>query len=135
MLAVMVSPITLGVENQLPAAPSGFGAGGYLVQLIGGLVFVVVAILAFGWMMRRFSATSGLGQPRAIEILAVRSLGTREKLMLIQVGDEQLLIGVSPAGLRTLHALQQPLQIPTPEKAGVDFASLLRKQMNKNSDA
>ncbi|EIC22146.1 flagellar biosynthetic protein FliO [Thiorhodovibrio frisius] len=133
-----------------------YGAGGYLAQLIGGLTFVVIAILVFAWFMRRFSGTSSAGIPRAIEILAVRSVGTRERLMLVKVGEEQVLIGVSPAGMRTLHRLETPLQPPpskassrarsqNPEetpagdkaepKTGVDFASLLRKQMSKITDA
>jgi len=128
--------------NEQAAATAGqfgasYGSGGYLVQLIGGLTFVVIAILVFGWVMRRFSGTSNIGIPRAIEILAVRSIGTRERLILVQVGEEQVLIGVSPAGMRTLHQLEKPLKSPSlaenplGKRVGVDFASLLRKQMSK----
>ncbi|WPL10622.1 MULTISPECIES: flagellar biosynthetic protein FliO [Thiorhodovibrio] len=137
---------TPAASEQAAAAASQFagasyGSGGYLAQLIGGLAFVVIAILVFAWFMRRFSGTSSRGLPRAIEILAVRSVGTRERLMLVQVGEEQVLIGVSPTGMRALHRLEKPLKSPSAsepslgKKAGVDFASLLRKQMSKTTDA
>ncbi|WP_408034250.1 flagellar biosynthetic protein FliO [Thiorhodovibrio winogradskyi] len=120
-----------------------YGAGGYLTQLVGGLAMVVIAILVFAWVMRRFSGATRAGVPRAIEILAVRSVGTRERLMLVQVGEEQVLIGVCPAGMRTLHRLETPLKSaptsptlsPTGKNVGVDFASLLRKQISKTEDA
>lgn len=121
--------------EKIAAASRGLGAGGYLGQLIGGLAFVTLVIVALAWVMRRFSGTSAGGQARAIEILAVRSVGTRERLMLVQVGEEQLLIGVSPAGMRTLHHLKNPIAPQPDNKAGVDFASLLRKQMSKADHA
>lgn len=126
---------------------AAYGAGGYLEQLVGGLGFVVVAIFALAWLMRRFSGTSGAGIPRAIEILAVRSVGARERLMLVRVGEEQVLIGITPTGMRTLHRLEKPLDLPATahspaapvsasrDKAGVDFASVLRKQFSKTQGA
>lgn len=134
MVWFLLMPGAGGAEPLEPTI-GRYGAGGYLTQLIGGLAFVLLAIVAFAWFMRRFSGTSGAGIPHAIEILAVRSVGNRERLMLVQIGEEQVLIGVGPAGMRRLHELKKPLKSPAEPKPGVDFASLLRKQMSKTPDA
>ena len=43
-----------------------------------------------------------------IEVVSGISLGTREKVVLLRVGREQVLVGVSPAGMRTLHVIRNP---------------------------
>ena len=41
-----------------------------------------------------------------IEIVSGISLGGREKVVLLKVANEQVLVGVSPTGMRALHVLQ-----------------------------
>ncbi|MTW20326.1 flagellar biosynthetic protein FliO [Allochromatium palmeri] len=110
-------------ESQTSLDPT---AAGYLGQLVGGLVLVVLAIVVLAWFMRRVPglASPGLG---AIQILAVRSIGARERLMLVQVGHEQILIGVTAAGVRHLHTLAQPIEPTADEPWTGDFASLLER--------
>jgi flagellar protein FliO/FliZ len=106
------------------ARPSGELAAGYLTQLLGGLVLVVLLIFVLAWVLRRLPAVQGPGSG-LIQILAVRSIGARERLMLVQVGEEQVLVGVSPAGLRALHRLSHPVTVAPVEQRPADFASLL----------
>ncbi len=104
----------------------------YLAQLVGGLVIVIAAIVGLSWLLRRLSGT-GLGSSRQlIEVLAARSVGTRERLLLIQVGQEQVLIGVYPHGMCRLHRLRHSIDLsdiqppPRSELKTVDFANLLK---------
>ena len=106
------------------ARPSGEVAASYLTQLLGGLVLVILFIFVLAWVLRRLPAVQGHG-PGLIQILAVRSIGARERLMLIQVGEEQVLVGVTPTGMRTLHRLTHPVSLPPEEPRPADFASLL----------
>lgn len=109
-----------------PAGGSGELAAGYLAQLLGGLVLVICVIVLLAWMARRLPG--GVAQGNAlIQVLAVRSIGARERLLLIQVGDEQVLIGVTPAGMRALHRLEHPVAADPEEPWSGDFASLLAR--------
>lgn len=101
-------------------------ATGYLTQLVGGLILVIFLILVMAWLLRRLPGMVMLGSP-AIEVLAVRVIGNRERLLLIQVGEEQLLVGATPAGLCHLHTLKTPVILPQPEPQTGDFAKLLNK--------
>jgi flagellar protein FliO/FliZ len=119
----LLAPGPVWAESQAPViAP----ATGYLSQLVGGLVLVLLAIVVLAWFLRRVPgvATPGLG---AIRILAVRAIGTRERLMLVQVGAEQILIAVTTAGVSHLHTLTQPIDPPADEPWTGDFASLLER--------
>jgi len=122
-VGALVVPGQVWAESQAPViAP----ATGYLSQLVGGLVLVLLAIVVLAWFLRRVPgvATPGLG---AIRILAVRAIGARERLMLIQVGSEQILIAVTATGVTPLHTLAQPIEPPADEPWSGDFAGLLER--------
>lgn len=120
---VWLAPGLVWAESQTPViAP----ATGYLSQLVGGLVLVLLAIVVLAWFLRRVPGVATPGQG-AIRLLAVRSIGARERLMLIQIGAEQILIAVTAAGVTHLHTLAQPIEPPADEPWSGDFASLLER--------
>ncbi|WP_018872509.1 flagellar biosynthetic protein FliO [Thioalkalivibrio sp. ALJ16] len=113
------------------AEGGGIGAAGYLAQLIGGLVLVIGAIVILGWVLRRTQGGLNRGS-QVIEIVAARSVGTRERLVLVQVGDEQVLVGVAPSGMRTLHTMNSP--VTAPEGGGADFSGALKRAVSRRVD-
>ena len=129
LAAACLPPLPLwaaALQVQPAASIEALGTGGYLTQLIGGLTLVIALILLLAWLLRRLPGGGPDGR-QAIEILSVRAVGARERLLLVQVGDEQLLVGVTPAGMRRLHRLRRPLEIAPPETP--DFGRLLRRAM------
>lgn len=90
-------------------------AGGGLAKIGFGLLIVVALIVALSWGMRRMGGLVGAGAG-ALRILGGLSVGTRERVVLIQVGDQQLLLGVAPGSVKTLHVLEEP--IPTTSSTG-----------------
>ena len=72
--------------------------------MFGALLLVLALIAAATWGARRLQAfrPQGKGSLRVVEGLAI---GTREKLLLIEVDDERVLLGVSPGRIQTLARL------------------------------
>lgn len=91
---------TLESGQGLPARPASPGTAS-LLRL--GLGLVVVLALLFGLMvlLRRMGYGQGTGSG-AIEILASRSLGPRERVVLIRSGERHLLLGVAPGRVAPL---------------------------------
>ncbi|HUL10692.1 MAG TPA: flagellar biosynthetic protein FliO [Methylococcaceae bacterium] len=83
-----------------------------IVQWIGGLVVVLTAILVFGWALRRLGNFSRLEAGR-FQVLAAISVGARERVVLVQAGDKQLLLGVAPGRVQTLCILEGEEAIKT----------------------
>jgi flagellar protein FliO/FliZ len=53
--------------------------------------------------------------------------------MLVQVGNEQILLGLSPGTITALHVLKEPVQVPsTTEKNTPEFAQRLMELMGKD---
>ena len=63
---------------------------------------------------------------RALRVVATLPVGTRERIAIIQAGDAQVLIGLSPGRIQTLHVLERPVaragaarpRIQTPARPG-----------------
>jgi len=104
LYAVSATPFAAPMQQAAPAAAGG------LLRVIVALIVVLAAVLAAAWLARRMRAFSGGGGGANLEMLAQLPLGTRERAVLVRVGDCQVLIGVAPGSVRTLHVLQRPAQ-------------------------
>ncbi|VVN88783.1 flagellar biosynthetic protein FliO [Pseudomonas fluorescens] len=113
-----------------PAVSSG--VAGQLTQLVLGLLLVLGLIFFLAWLLRRVQQAGPAGKGQVIELIGSRALGPRDRLMLVQVGNEQILLGLSPGTITALHVLKEPVHVPVTEKATPEFALRLMELMGKD---
>lgn len=77
-------------------------SGTSVIQVILSLAFVIVLIYAVAWYVRRLQLTTG-ATGQSMRVVSALSVGTREKVVLVQVGEEQLLLGVAPGRVNLLR--------------------------------
>jgi flagellar protein FliO/FliZ len=120
------------------AAPSGIASLGQ-VTLALGLVLALIFVAA--WLMRRLRGFGKAGTG-ALDIIADLPVGQKERAVLIRVGTQQVLIGVAPGRVTTLHVLDEPVSLtppgndPSSTTPGTSmerptFKSLLMKSLGK----
>lgn len=116
------------------AAPAvNSGVAGQLTQLVFGLLLVLGLIFFLAWLLRRVQQAGPAGKGQVIELIGSRALGPRDRLMLVQVGNEQILLGLSPGTITALHVLKEPVQVPGgTEKATPEFAQHLLRMLGKD---
>lgn len=116
------------------AAPVVYsGVAGQLTQLVFGLLLVLGLIFFLAWLLRRVQQAGPAGKGQVIELIGSRALGPRDRLMLVQVGNEQILLGLSPGTITALHVLKEPVQVPGgTEKATPEFAQHLLRMLGKD---
>ncbi len=104
-----------------------FGASS-LLKAVFALVLVLLLIFALAWYLRRLQNFPG-GAGGSLKVLATLPVGQRERVILVQAGSEQLLLGVTSNSVTLLKTLDQPLlDLPASSKAG-GFTSQLEKLM------
>ncbi len=93
-------------------APAEVDAGG-LVRVCLSLAVVIALILGAGWVLRRLQGggVRAGGNLRCIESVAV---GMKERVVLVEAGGTQMLLGVAPGSVRTLHVFASPIAATTP---------------------
>lgn len=99
-------------------------------QVLLGLTFVIFLILVVGWLTRRFLTVSGVSQH--IKLLSVTSLGAREKLVLVQVGEQQVLLGVSTGSITRICDIDPPVEVIS-DKPLTPFSKKLSQALAKAS--
>ena len=115
------------------AAPAvGSGVAGQLAQLVLGLLLVLGLIFFLAWLLRRVQQAGPAGKGQVIDIVGTRALGPRDRLVLVQVGNEQILLGLSPGTITALHVLKEPVQVPSAEQASPEFAQRLMELLGKD---
>lgn len=135
-LTVLAAEPAATVAASVPAATTPMvnsGVAGQLTQLVFGLLLVLGLIFFLAWLLRRVQQAGPASKGQVIELIGSRALGPRDRLMLVQVGNEQILLGLSPGTITALHVLKEPVPVPsTSEKATPDFAQQLLKILGKD---
>lgn len=121
----------LAAEPVAGLADSGIDLGGQVARLLLGLLLVVGLIVLLAWLLRRVQQFNPRGGP-LIKPIASLPLGARERLLLVQVGGEQILLGVAPGRITPLHVLKEPVHHPDAEPASPEFAQRLMELLGKN---
>ncbi|WP_273205074.1 flagellar biosynthetic protein FliO [Marinobacter subterrani] len=103
---------------------------GTIVSLGLGLVAVIAVIYGCAWIIRRMNGMTGMNN-NAIKVVSVMAIGARERIALIEVGGQQILLGITPSAIRTLHVFDEPVVDPGNANSG-DFARRLQSMIGKS---
>ncbi|MGO1297877.1 MAG: flagellar biosynthetic protein FliO [Vibrio sp.] len=101
---------------------------------IGSLLFVLALIVFLGWLLKRMRVPT-MGQQKGLRIVRQIPVGTKERIMIIEAGGEQFLVGSTTQSIQLISKLEQPL---TEEEAAMapfaqQFTRLLKKHDNTTS--
>ena len=105
--AVLPAPAAADITS-----PAG---GAAVLQALLGLVLVIGLILGLAWLSRRLGAVPATG--KIMRVLAVLPVGPREKIVLVEVGGQQMMLGVTPGQINTLQVFVEPVVAPPPVAA------------------
>jgi flagellar protein FliO/FliZ len=109
-----------------PASPLSVGS---LTQLTLSLIAIVVLILLISWALKRLRLAGPRGSGE-IAVLDELNVGPRDRIVLVRVGDSQVLVGIGAAGLVPLTPLAAPIVLKELAAAPV-FADRLRELMKR----
>jgi flagellar protein FliO/FliZ len=123
--AVVASSSALARAADAPDA----SAGASLAQTTIGLTIVLVVIFGIAWLVRRVGPLAGAtGAP--LKIVASQAVGQRERVVIVELGDQWLVLGVAPGRVNTLSSLPRGT---LPERTSVSsFASLLARATGRD---
>jgi len=129
---MMRRPLASCLLHGLPAlaqaadAPA-VSAAGSLLQVFIGLVAVLLLIAASAWVGKRFGIARG-GSSGLLQVIGSASVGARERVVVVEVGESWLVVGVAPGSVNALTTLPKgTLQPPSPSIPGAPFAARLQQ--------
>lgn len=118
MLFLVTSPAFAAQSDQFDIATT-----------LGSLLFVIAIIIGLAWLLKRMRVPA-FGQQKGLSIVRQLPLGTKERLMIVQAGEEQFLIGVTSQSVNLISKLETPLT--QEERESVPFSNTLTQLLKKN---
>ena len=119
-----------------PSSAPGFA--GSLAQMLLGLGIVIALLLLTLWLIKRLSVPRGGAS--GLKVLGAAAVGPRERVVLIEIADTVLVLGVTTSNVRTLHTFEAD-QLPCTETGnslsaprmptGNEFAVWLKKSLER----
>ena len=131
-LCYFLSLLTLtSVPAPVRAAAPAQEFGNSVGQLLFGLGIVIALLFATLWLLKRLTMPRG-NAAGLLRIVAGTALGTRERVVILEIEDTWLVVGVAPGQITALAELPRgnsaTTDTPTPNK---DFTSRFRQILDR----
>ncbi len=122
LLPVMAHSVVESDEKTAPkiaVSPVGMET---LFSTVGGLLLILVLIFGIAWAFKRYThLPKGRGQN--MRVVGGVSLGPRERVVVVEIDDTRLVLGVAPGRVQTLHVLNEK------KSEASDFADQLKNEL------
>lgn len=133
----MPSSATSSMPTSSTTSP---GAGG-LLKTIMALMLVLGLLAGLAWMMKRFGPKMSGGGAH-LRVVGALNLGGRERIMVVEVGDQWIVVGAAPGRVNALHTMprQEGELAPATVHGGMvganpanNFSDWLKKTIDKRN--
>lgn len=118
---------TVAVGSNVPSQ------AGNLMQVLFGLVAVLGLMALAAWLLRRFNVSKGLGGAN-IRIIGGVSVGNRERVVVVEVADQWIVVGVAAGSVTALTTMpKQEAQEADTAVPAKNFSSWLAHTLEKRN--
>lgn len=129
LVFLLLHPAAWGAESAA-AAGTAYSPVEQIAKMIIGLLVVLVMIFVLAWLARNYGGFSP-AQNAALKTVAGVAVGQKERVVLLQVGERQLLIGVAPGEVTLLHVIEKGEEVAAAEHSLPPFAEKLKRAMGR----
>lgn len=109
MLKFVAAGALLLIPSRALAAPDTAGS---LLTVLLSLGLILGGFVAVAWLARRY--LPGMGAQGAVKVVGTTAVGARERVVVVEVDNTWLLLGVGGGNVRLLHTLPRPADSNSP---------------------
>jgi len=84
--------------------PAAAVSTGSILQVIFSLLLVLAAVVLVAWVIKRINLPQH-GAGSVLKVISGVAVGQRERIVLVEVNDTWLVVGVAPGQVRALHTM------------------------------
>ena len=107
LIAASFSPLALAADPTRPVyvpPPAAAVSSGSVLQVILSLLLVLAAVVVVAWILKRINLPQQ-GAGNALKVISGVAVGQRERIVLVEVNDTWLVVGVAPGQVNALHTM------------------------------
>ena len=114
-----------GWAQAAAAEPPGV-SGSAILQMLLGLTLIIGLLFAGAYLLRKLNGGRSFGHSGPMRIVGGLMISARERIVLLEVGDEWIVIGIVPGQIKTLHTLPKG-EIPNAGGSEKSFGQWLKQ--------
>lgn len=128
--AAPAGPLAMTIPTPQPTATSTGG----LLQTIFALMFVLALLVGAAWALKRFGPKNFGGGNSNVKLVGALSVGARERILVVEVGEQWIVVGASPGRMNALATMprqestEAAVNTPLPT---ANFAAWLKQTIDK----
>jgi flagellar protein FliO/FliZ len=125
--------MAMTIPTPQPSTPS---TGGSLLQTALALLFVIGLMLGLAWLTKRFGPRNFGGANSNVKLVGTLSVGTRERILVVEVGEQWIVVGASPGRMNALATMPRQESSVAPMQASVptaNFAEWFKQTIDKRN--
>lgn len=104
--AMLGASLNAAAADTAAYTPPPAVTAGSLVQISFSLLMVLACIAAVAWLLKRMNVTQQ-GSGSLLKVIGSVAIGQRERVVLLEIENTWLLVGVGPGQIRTLHQMEK----------------------------
>ena len=137
-VAAIFSPLAIAAETPRPAfvpPPVAAMSSGSVLQVVLSLLLVLAAVVLVGWILKRINLPQQ-SAGNALKVISGVAVGQRERIVLVEVNDTWLVVGVAPGQVNALHSMPKGSLPSGPHATMGDdskFQGWLKQMMEKRN--
>ena len=105
-IAAVAATPAANAATTAPASP------GSMLQVMTGLLLVLGVLVAAAWGLKKFGAGKH-ANPGAIRVVGGLPVGNRERILVVEVADQWIVVGVTPTTITALSTMPKQDSLPT----------------------
>lgn len=128
---LLILPALASAAPAAAQAEPAISASGSLLQVFIGLVAVLLLIAGTAWMAKRLGVAQ-VGASSVLRVVASTSVGTRERVVVVEVGESWLVVGVAQGSVNALMTVPKgEIQPVRASGLNASFAARLQQMIEK----
>ncbi len=102
-----------------------------LIKMVFGLLFVLMMIFLLAFLFKKYIG-SNLIVNTSLKTIAGVSVGQKERVVLVQIGERQILVGVSPGQVNILYTLEKGEEVSVKDETSkYSFSEKFKQSMTQ----
>ena len=138
LTAALFVPLLAAAQTARPVytPPPAAVSSGSILQVIFSLLLVLAAVVLVAWILKRINLPQH-GAGSVLKVISGVAVGQRERIVLVEVNNTWLVVGVAPGQVCALHSMPKadlPIpQVETPTDMDGKFQGWLKQIMEKRN--
>ncbi len=126
--------LALALAAPAQAAEQAPASAGSLLQVSLGLAVVLALMAGAAWILKRIGV-AGSGGNNVVKVVGGVSVGNRERVIVVEVADQWIVVGVAPGRVNALSTLpRQDISSAHEDMPGTtSFAAWLKQTVEKRN--